>query len=57
MIDDGTACHRGEGKDLINDYTDGQIEMSLQQRIQDGVSIIRNNDELNFNNNDVEIRK
>ena len=29
--DDGTSCHRGEGKAIINGCTDGPRELPLQQ--------------------------
>ena len=31
VSDDGTTCHRGEGKAIINGCTDGSREISLQK--------------------------
>ena len=51
--DDGTACHRGEGKAIINGCTDWSKEISLQNRCIKilFLIVIRNNNMLKFNNN------
>ena len=42
--DDGTTCHRGEGKAIINGCIDGSRELPLRQQLnEDGVYITGNN--------------
>ena len=47
VCDDGMACHRGEGKEIINGCTNGSKEIPIRQQLREhGVSVVGNNNVL-----------